>query len=92
MGLARGSHTVLVFKEIQFPGDWTRWSGTQMVGYTGNGRRNQILVVVEGPTGVMTTYFFVVPQDSDVWVLDNVVHIPALCSKSVPGNATRCRG
>lgn len=90
MPLARGAHTVLVFKETQFLGDWTRWSGTQMVGYTANGARNQLLVVVEDPTGTMRTYFFLVGRDSDVWVNGNVVHIPALCAKSVPGNATKC--
>jgi hypothetical protein len=57
MGLATGSHTVLVFKETQFLGNWTRWSGTNAIGYTANGRRNWLLVVVEGATGTMATYF-----------------------------------
>jgi hypothetical protein len=92
MPLATGAHTVLVFKEIQFPGNWTRWSGTQMIGYTANGRRNQLLVVVESATGVMTTFFFIVPPGLDVWIVDDVVHIPVLCVKSVPGRATKCQG
>ena len=51
----------------------------------------KLIVVVETATGIMTTYYFIVGKDLDVWVVDNVVHIPALCIKSVPGNAIKCR-
>jgi len=91
MALVTGNHSVLVFKHMQFIGQWTRWSGTNAIGYTPTGARNQLIVVVEAPTGTLTTYYFLVPRDQDVWVVEDVVHIPALCQKKSPGDTTRCR-
>ncbi|HUK53340.1 MAG TPA: hypothetical protein VL099_08635 [Candidatus Binatia bacterium] len=90
--LATGSHTVLVFVRLQFQDDWTRWSGVNQIGYTANAKSNQLLVVVEDTNAAKTTYFFNVGQGEDVWVERNVVHIPAICVKSAPGDEVKCRG
>ena len=90
MPLATGPQTVLVFKHIQFLGSWTRWSGVNLIGYTPN-RSAQLLVVAEDATGAKTTYWFKVTNE-DVWVIEDVVHIPAICFRSAPGDRTKCRG
>jgi hypothetical protein len=90
MPLATGPQTVLVFKHIQFLGNWTRWSGVSLIGYTAN-RSAQLLVVAEDETGAKTTYWFKV-TNQDVWVIEDVAHIPAICLRSVPGDHTKCRG
>jgi hypothetical protein len=76
-----GSHTVLVFVKLQFLGQWTRWSGIQFIGYT-SGKAAQLLVVTD----------FKLDPAQDVWVEEDVVHIPAICLKSAPGDQARCRG
>ena len=86
-----GSHTVLVFVKLQFLGVWTRWSGTQMIGYT-SGRGAQLMVVTEDQDATKTTYWFKLNPEHDVWVEENVVHIPAICVKSARGDETKCRG
>ena len=50
----------------------------------------QLLVVFEGATGVMTTYQYRLAKGDEVYVLDQVIHIPARCIKQIPGNAIRC--
>jgi hypothetical protein len=92
MALATGSHTVLEFVHVQFLGDWTRWSGTQMIGYTSNREAINLMVVVEDAQAVKTTYWFRVGRQLDVWIDRNVIHIPAICVRSAAGNRTRCRG
>lgn len=95
MPLATGQHTVLVFKKIQFLGNWTRYSGVDQIIYTGNNARPTMRVVVESYTGTMETYFFALEQGDDVWVSyggDAQVHIPRLCVKVVPGDVTNCSG
>jgi len=53
-----------------------------------NGAR--LMVVFEGATGVMMTYTYQLAKGDEVYVLDQVIHIPARCIKQVPGNAIRC--
>jgi hypothetical protein len=86
-----GSHTALVFVKLQFLGQRTRWSGTQFIGYT-SGKAAQLPVVTEGESAAMTTDWFKLNPDHDVWVEEDVVHIPAICLKSAPGDQARCRG
>jgi hypothetical protein len=50
----------------------------------------QLLVVFEGATGVMTTYQYRLAKGDEVYVLDQVIHIPARCIKQIHGNAIRC--
>jgi hypothetical protein len=92
--LATGQHTVLVFKKIQFLGNWTRSTGASQIIYTGNARPT-MRVVVESYAATMVTYFFTLQPGDDVWVLyggDAQVHVPRLCLKSVPGDVTSCSG
>jgi hypothetical protein len=86
-----GSHTVLVFVKLQFLGQWTRWGGTLFIEYT-SGKVAQLLVVAEGESAAMTTNRFKLNPDHDVWVEEDVVHIPVICLKSAPGDQARCRG
>jgi hypothetical protein len=94
MALAKGQHTVLVFKKIQFLGNWTRLNGASAIIYEANARPT-MKVVTESYTGAMTTYFFTLQQGDEVWVMyggDAQVHIPRLCLKSVRGDVTTCTG
>jgi hypothetical protein len=92
MSLVTGPHTVLVFKKIQFQGQWTRWSGTTIIGYTPTDDKDTLLVVVEKAPGQFITYWFRVAKGLDVWVGEgqSVVHIPALCIKSEDKDAIVC--
>jgi len=90
--LATGPQTTLVFVHLQFQGSWTRWSGVSQIGYTGNGAANKLLVVAEDENAAKTTYWFVVKKGDDVWVERNVVHVPAICTQSQPGDQGKCSG
>ena len=92
--LTTGSQTVLVFKEIQFLGDWTRVNGVNVIIYTPN-KNAKLIVLVENHAGNNVTYYFAVKANNDVWVCyggDAQVHIPALCLRSQPGDQIRCQG
>ncbi len=86
-----GSHTVLVFVKLQFLGQWSRFSGTDAVAYNA-AKPGQLLVVTEDESAAKTTYWFRLAAGHEVWVVEDVVHIPAICLKSAPGDQTRCRG
>jgi hypothetical protein len=85
------SHSVLEFKHIQFLGDWLRFSAVSAIQYTAV-KKNTLLVVIEEPTGSLVTYRFTLDRDQEVWVVEDVVHIPAQCVKSTPGDKTTCAG
>jgi len=87
--LATGAHSVLVFVQMQFRGSWTRSSGANQIIYTSNAV-TELIVVTEDANAVKTTYFFKLERADEVWVERNVVHIPTLCIKSVPGNEAKC--
>ena len=80
------THTVLQFKLIEFDKNWTR-AGTVL--YTAIGKA-QLVVVVEGVTGVKDTYLFEVARGEVVLVSwdTNLVYIPAKCVKKEPGDKT----
>ena len=86
-----GSHTVLVFVKMQFLGQWSRFALTLGIGYQVT-RAGQLLVVTEDENAAKTTYWFRLSDGHEVWVTDEVVHIPAVCVKSAPGDQVRCRG
>lgn len=86
-----GSHTVLVFVKLQFLGQWSRFSGPDMVAYQ-TAKPGQMVVVTEDENAAKTTYWFNLAAGHEVWVDEDVVHIPAICLKSAPGDQTRCRG
>jgi len=76
------THTVLRFLLIEFDKNWTR-AGTVL--YTAIDKA-QLVVVVEGVTGVKDTYLFEVPRGEVVLVswAANLVYIPAKCMKKEP--------
>jgi hypothetical protein len=86
-----GSHTVLVFVKMQFLGQWARFSLTQQIGYDVT-KAGQLMVVTEDENAAKTTYWFKLDRGHEVWVIEDVVHIPAICIKSAPGDQIRCRG
>ncbi len=79
-------HTVLQFIFIEFDKNWTR-AGTVL--YTAIDKA-QLVVVVEGATGVKETYLFEVARGEVVLVSwdTNLVYIPAKCVKKEPGDKT----
>jgi hypothetical protein len=87
-----GSQTVLVFRQIQFLGDWARGSGTNAIFYTAN-KNGKVVVLVER-AGNNVTYYFNLKANQEVWVDcgDTQVHIPALCARSQDGDHIECRG
>ncbi|HEV8674499.1 MAG TPA: hypothetical protein VGX21_10665 [Methylomirabilota bacterium] len=94
MALVSGSHTVLIFTQLQFIGDFTRWSGTVMIGYTPN-KDSELIVVTEDTQGNKTTHWFKLEKDREVWVNYNEVpevHIPAICVKRAAGDKMTCKG
>jgi len=80
------THTVLQFMLIEFDKNWTR-AGTVL--YTATDKA-QLVVVVEGVTGVKDTYLFEVARGEVVLVSwdTNLVYIPAKCVKREPGDKT----
>jgi len=76
---------------MQFLGQWSRYALTLGVGYQA-AKAGQLLVVTEDENAAKTTYWFQLKQGHEVWVIEDVVHIPALCIKSAPGDQARCRG
>jgi len=93
--LAQGAHTVLRFFKIQFLGNWIRSSLLSAFGYAGTEPLNTLLVVVEDANANLTTYWFELKPNIEVWISEaghNEVHIPAICVKSQPGDQTRCHG
>jgi hypothetical protein len=87
-----GSHTVLVFVKLQFLEQWSRFNGAEGITYTVASKAGELLVVTEDQNSAKTTYEFILQEGHEVWVIDDVAHIPALCAKSAKGDETKCRG
>jgi hypothetical protein len=80
------AHTVLRFTLIEFDQNWTR-AGTAL--YTAIDKA-QLVVVVEGITGIKETYLFEVARGEVVLVSwdTNLVYVPAKWLKKDPGDKT----
>lgn len=80
------THTVLQFKLIEFDKNWTR-AGSVL--YTAVDKA-QVVVVVEGVTGLIETYLFEVARGEVVLVSwnANLVYIPGKCVKKESGDKT----
>jgi len=80
------THIVLQFTLIEFDKSWTR-AGSVL--YTAIDKA-QVVVVVEGMTGVKETYLFEVPRGEVVLVSwdTNLVYIPGKCVKKELGDKT----
>jgi hypothetical protein len=78
--------------KLQFLEQWSRLSGAEGITYTVSGKTGELLVVTEDENAAKTTYWFILHEGHEVWVIDGVVHIPALCVKSAKGGQAKCRG
>jgi len=87
-----GSHTVLVFVKLQFLQQWSRFNGAEGITYSVTSKSGELLVVTEDENSAKTTYWFLLEQGHEVWVIDDVVHVPAVCVRSEPGDDAKCRG
>jgi hypothetical protein len=88
-----GNHTVLVFRQIQFHGDWSRAFGAEsLITYTPQ-KKAAVLVLSEAEPGVWLTYLFEFDAGHDVCVssAENEVYLPGLCVGAVRGNFLRCQ-
>jgi hypothetical protein len=86
-----GNQTVIIFKHMQFIGEWKRTF--PLYGMSYEALRTAQLVVVEEPSaGTNVTYWFKLKAKDEVFVSysDSQVHIPAMCIKSAPGDQTKC--
>lgn len=82
---------VIKFVQITFDGNWNRkLLGEAVMEYQALARSGPLMVVFEGATGVMTTFIFRVPVEAIVFVIGDVVHVPARCLRQLPGNAIKC--
>ena len=59
--------------------------------YTATTEGARMAVVMELPTGQDMTINYVLPKNAAVFVLDQVVHIPARCTKRDRGNTVKCK-
>ena len=86
-----GDQTVIIFKHIQFVGQWKRTFPLYGMSYEAL-RPAQVIVVEEVSAGSNVTYWFKLKARDEVFVSysDSQVHIPAPCAKSAPGNQTHC--
>ena len=86
-------YQVIQFVVVQFLGDWKRsFSADAGVVYQALAPANQLLVVKETGQGVATTYEFVLHAGAEVNIIEEDIHIPALCVKQEQGNAVKCKG
>jgi hypothetical protein len=86
---------VLRFVIVDFEGSWDRHmmvTDYSNIRYTAMDRGGKLAVVVEAPTGLLSTYRYKLAAGEEVWVLDQVIHVPARCIKNEPGNTTKCSG
>ena len=88
-----GPYQVIKFVMLDFDENWDRTmlvTGYANIRYTAIRRGGQLAVVFEGATGTMVTYFYKIAAGDEVFVVDQVIHIPARCRKHERGNAIRC--
>ena len=97
------SHTVLEFIKVQFRGIWHRAFDADKAIYTPNDPKKKpglLLVVCNELAGIITYEFLIPPanpkerESSQVWVnwAENLIHIPAICRKSVDTDVAKCEG
>jgi hypothetical protein len=83
----------IVFVMIDFDEAWDRLAlvtGYAQVRYTALGQPSRLSVVIEAPTGALTTYSYEVDKGEEVLVIDQVVHVPARCVSQREGNSVQC--
>jgi hypothetical protein len=91
--MAKAYH-VLKFVMLDFDEKWDRAlipPVSSTVQYTSNQPDAELAVVVESVTGSKTTYRYKIGPMQDVFVIDQVVHIPDRCIKQEAENTVKCR-
>jgi hypothetical protein len=86
---------VIKFVLLDFDANWDRLelvTSYANIRYTAIKKDAKLAVVFEGATGVMTTYHFLLDAKDEVFVVDQVVHIPSRCQSQAAGNTVSCRG
>jgi len=84
-----GPYQAIKFVELDFDVNWDRTmmvAGYANIRYTATNRGGHLAVVFESVVGNMTTYYYEVAAGQEVFVVDQVIHIPAGCQKSDGGN------
>jgi hypothetical protein len=97
----RGERTVLKYVKLDFVGDWEYYGDS--FSFRPVGRQQELIVVREGATGMLETYWFVVRRRPDLpdgginttdWVIvpreENIVYIPERCVRRECGDHTKC--
>jgi len=87
-----GAQTVIIFKHLQFQGEWKRTF--PLYGMSYEALKPAQLLVVEESAGNLVTYWFDLKMNDEVYVIysDSQVHIPAICVKSSKGDQIKCKG
>jgi hypothetical protein len=88
-----GPYQAIKFVMLDFDKSWDRTmlvTGYANIRYTATEKGGRLAVVLEGATGVMTTYRYLVAAGQEVFVVDQVIHIPARCQKEEAGNTIKC--
>jgi len=89
-----GPYQVIKFVMLDFDKAWDRTmlvTSYANIQYVATGKGGRLAVVFEGATGVMTTYHYVIAPGAEVYVVDQVIHIPGRCRKQEPGNTIKCQ-
>jgi hypothetical protein len=84
---------VIKFVMLDFDENWKRTmlvTGYASIQYTATMAGAKLAVAFEGATGVMITYRYKLEAGEEVFVVDQVVHIPARCLNQEPGNTIKC--
>jgi len=88
-----GPYQVIKFVMLDFDKSWDRTmlvTGYANIRYTATQRGAGLAVVFEGATGTMRTYRYRIAAGQEVFVVDQVIHIPARCHKEEAGNTIKC--
>lgn len=85
----------LKFVLLDFDENWDRImpvTDYANIQYTATAKGAKLAAVFEGATGVEATYRYQLDAGDVVYVVDQVVHVPAHCLKQEAGNTIKCVG
>jgi hypothetical protein len=92
--MAKGFQAIK-FVMVDFDEGWDRTmlvTGYANIQYTAAKKGGRLAVVFEGSTGTMETYRYQLGPGEEVFVVDQLIHLPARCQKREPGNTIKCVG
>jgi hypothetical protein len=82
---------VIKFVYADFKGLWKqKLLADAVMSYQVLRQSSLLSVVFEATGGTLTTYLFKIPAEQTVFVIGNMIHIPARCPKQIKGNAIKC--